>query len=224
MHSQALSVPLELPARGQAPEWVELLPLGPTIKGRDGRQWLNDRPDEVVAAFSTANEPVLIDYEHASELAAPEGKPAPAAGWLSQLAVRGGGSVWGRVEWTPRAAQMISDREYRFLSPCFSYDRQTNRIVRLLSVGLTNRPNLALVALNRLLARGAGQAMVVNTANPAPAAMAGITPEDAAKIQHAFGHTPEDLQRWAPPSTEITTISEKDAATLRHLFGEDWRG
>jgi phage I-like protein len=130
-----------------APEWVELLPVGPDIVGRDGRSWRIADP-AVVIADSAVNGAIHIDYEHASETKAAKGDEAPAAGWVNGMEVRDG-AIWGRVEWTPRAGAMISAREYRFLSPVFVFDTSTRQILSIVSAGLTNRPNLDMTALNR---------------------------------------------------------------------------
>lgn len=37
------------------------------------------------------------------------------------------GAIWGRVEWTERAAAAIRAREYRFLSPSFGFDKPRSR-------------------------------------------------------------------------------------------------
>jgi phage I-like protein len=87
-----------------------------------------------------------IDYDHATDFGAPEGRPAPAAGWIRELEVRGGG-VWGRVEWTARAASSIVAREYRYVSPVFQFDPKDGSVTRLLRAGLTNNPNLHLTAI-----------------------------------------------------------------------------
>ncbi len=92
--------------------------------------------------------PLHVDYEHASEVRAPKGEEAPAAGWIDKLEVRDG-RIWAHVDWTPRASAMIAEREYRFISPTFWFDSNTLRIVGLVSVALTNRPNLTMTALNR---------------------------------------------------------------------------
>ncbi len=144
----ALNFELPQADNGQ-PEWIPLLPAGQTITGRDGRSWLNAAPEDVVAAFVADGKPMPLDWEHATELKAPKGEPAPAAGWIVELALREDGSLWGRVEWTPRGALAVTSREYRFISPVFIFDRATDLIVKLTSVGLTNRPNLHLPALNR---------------------------------------------------------------------------
>ena len=87
-----------------------------------------------------------IDYDHATDFGAPEGRPAPAAGWIRELEVRGG-AVWGRVEWTTRAASSIVAREYRYVSPVFQFDPKDGVVTRLLRAGLTNNPNLHLTAI-----------------------------------------------------------------------------
>lgn len=144
---QRLALNVELPA-GELPEWVELLPAGEMVMGRDGRTWRNSNPHGVVEQFVARNVDLVIDWEHASEHRAPNGQDAPAAGWVKELAVREG-AVWGRVEWTEKAGEQLQRKEYRYLSPVFLFTRDENQIVRLSSAGLTNQPNLALKALNQ---------------------------------------------------------------------------
>lgn len=141
---------IALPA--EPPEWVQLVPLG-TIQGRDGRAWhLADRAaaEQVVRntqAFAGAMR-LVVDYDHQSDFAAvPKvGGTAPAAGWIEELQVRDDG-IYGRVEWTAPAAQRLQAREYRYLSPVFSH-LADGQVTKLLRAGLTNKPNVDLVALN----------------------------------------------------------------------------
>ncbi len=132
---------------GQAPEWIELIPAG-RVSGRDGRKWNNDRPDTIVAAFNANGADLVIDVEHATEHKAPGGDPAPAVGWIGALENRGG-AIWGRAEWTQSGRAAIENREYRYISPVFLFEKKTSRITQLLSAGLTNMPNLRLAALNQ---------------------------------------------------------------------------
>lgn len=134
-------------AEGVAPDWVQLLPSGPKITGRDGRAWFLNDPQDVITAFQQREIPICVDFEHSSEHRAPQGLDAPAAGWITQLEIRDG-EIWGNVEWTPKAAQQIADREYRFLSPVFTYQKAGKQIIALVSAGLTNQPNLSMTALN----------------------------------------------------------------------------
>ncbi|EPB4371650.1 phage protease [Citrobacter freundii] len=137
----------ELAGGGNAPEWVELLPAGPEIRGVDGRVWTLKNPHSLVKAFSARGIALVIDYEHATEVSAPKGQEAPAAGLIDEVTVRDDGSIWGKVEWTERASKAIAAREYRYLSPAFRYSPD-GEITRFSSIALTNKPNLELTALN----------------------------------------------------------------------------
>ena len=130
------------------PEWVELLPPGTVVAGRDGRRWVNDRPEAILTAFRANRADLPLDWEHSTALLAPAGHPAPAAGWVRELELRDGG-IWGRVEWTERGRQSVESREYRYVSPVIDFERHSNRIVRISSVALTNSPNLQIGALNQ---------------------------------------------------------------------------
>src|ERR1700722_11160470 len=130
------------------PEWIELLPPG-EFEGRDGRgPFRLSNPDRVIAATRALqmDAGLPIDYDHATDFGAPEGRPAPAAGWICDLEVRGG-AVWGRVEWTTRAQSSIVAREYWYVSPVFQFDPKDGVVTRLLRAGLTNNPNLHLTAI-----------------------------------------------------------------------------
>ena len=90
---------------------------------------------------------MLVDYDHASELAAPEGKGrALAAGWIKNLRAESDG-IWGTIEWTPQAKAELAARQYRYISPYFRVNKTTREVTRLVSAGLTNTPNLDLPAL-----------------------------------------------------------------------------
>jgi phage I-like protein len=132
-----------LPDDGSVPEWVHLIPAG-RFSGRDGRGPYTLDAASVKRHF----EPQAIDYEHQSSYARINGQPAPAAGWVQEIDIKPDG-VWGRVEWTSRAAAHIAAKEYRFLSPVFNYEGKTGRVAALSGAALTNQPNLHLTALNR---------------------------------------------------------------------------
>ena len=142
------SAPSDQAAAAAAPEWIELLPAG-VFFGRDGRgPFRLDDPKAVIDSTLAMqmNAGLPIDYDHATDFGAPEGRPAPAAGWIRDLEVRDG-AVWGRVEWTARAASSIVAREYRYVSPVFQFDPKDGCVTRLLRAGLTNNPNLHLTAI-----------------------------------------------------------------------------
>jgi phage I-like protein len=130
-------------------QWIHLLPAG-TIQTRDYRgPWKLTNPSAVIQASREAagRLKMPIDYDHAIDLATPNGAPAPAAGWIDALQSRADG-IWGRVEWTPRAAQQLLHREYRYLSPVLELADDRRTVTSILRASLTNIPNLPqLVAL-----------------------------------------------------------------------------
>lgn len=131
---------------GTVPEWVELIPAGQVV-GRDGRAWNNHQPQGILDAFAALAMDLPVDLEHSTELKAPKGEPAPAAGWIKALEMRDG-AIWGRVEWNPIGKDLVGSRQYRYLSPVILYQKDSGLIAGLTSVALTNRPNLNLQALN----------------------------------------------------------------------------
>jgi phage I-like protein len=131
---------------GTAPDWVQLTPPGPVIVGRDGRAWKMSDAEAVAAAYDPGKEP-QIDIEHSSQQLAPQGLPAPAVGWIAEIAVRDG-ALWGRVNWTADGAAAVASRAYRYLSPAFRFDPKTGEVLQIVSAGLTNTPNFEMAALN----------------------------------------------------------------------------
>ncbi|MCL2076060.1 MAG: phage protease [Betaproteobacteria bacterium] len=153
----------------EMPEWepgndltqVHLIPAG-NFTGRDGRGPNFLDAEAVTNAFTAMGMSLAIDYEHQSIHTANNGQPAPAAGWITAIEAREDG-LWGTVEWTDKAAEMIKEREYRYLSPVFKYEINTGRVIALVGAGLTNHPNLHLTAINRALLTDASLSTSIHT-------------------------------------------------------------
>ncbi len=125
--------------------WHLLLPAG-EVKCRDGRgPFVNDAL-AILKAFADWGMPVDVDYHHQSLSAEGKNGLVPSAGSVVELDNRDG-EIWGRFEWTEAATEAIAAKEAKFVSPVFDYDK-TNRITQLVSVGLTNLPNLYLTPLS----------------------------------------------------------------------------
>lgn len=182
------------------PEWVELIPAG-AFFGRDGRgPYTLDRA-AVLAAFVQGGIDLPIDYEHQTLEAEAKAGPVPAAGWIKELQARDG-ALWGRVEWTPKAAELIAAREYRFLSPVFRHDKQ-GRILALEGAGLTHYPNLDLTPV----ANRKGDAMDL-----APIAEALGAPADAdVATLAAHAKTLKETAARQPDPTEWVPIAQHQA-------------
>lgn len=142
---------------------VLLIPYG-AFRAFDGRpkglaSWImeKDNARAVIQAASARKNDFVIDYEHQTLESAKNGQPAPAAGWFKRLEWREGKGLFALdVQWTPRAQAHIINKEYRYLSPVFTFDR-TGNVTSILSAGLTNAPAIdtmpALVAPALVAAR-----------------------------------------------------------------------
>ncbi|MEW6250018.1 MAG: phage protease, partial [Planctomycetota bacterium] len=198
---------IDLHASADAPpEWVELIPAG-VFSGRDGRGPYRLDAEAVLTAFAEGGIDLPIDYEHQSLAADDKAGPVPAAGWIKALEVRDG-ALWGRVQWTPRAAELIAAREYRFLSPVFRHVQ--GRVVALAGAGLVHYPNLDLTPV----ANRQGDAMS-DPIDLAPIAEALGAPADADAAQlvaHAANlrrrADSPDPAAWVPMSQHKAVADE----------------
>jgi phage I-like protein len=136
------------PTSTEAPDWIHLLPPNGYAATDDKRgPYSISDPEAIIALSFSQGDRLPIDQDHATDLAAPKGLPAPARGWITAMEARTDG-VWGKVEWTREGAAMVADRAYRAISPVIVHDK-AKRVVAILRASLVNRPNLkGLVALN----------------------------------------------------------------------------
>lgn len=128
--------------------WYALIPPGQQIIGRDGRRFTNPNPQIIIDQFTANGADLPVDIEHATELKAPHGEPAPAYGWIKEVRLSDTGAIEGLIEWTEQGQAMVDSKQYRYLSPVFYFSKDNLAIIKLTSAGLTNQPNLYLTALN----------------------------------------------------------------------------
>jgi len=195
-------------------EWIELIPAG-IFRTNDGRgPFYNSDPQAVIRLSRQLMKGGLpIDFDHAIDRAAPQGLPAPAAGWIRDFRVVAG-AIQGRVEWTARGAAALSDRTYRFISPVFSFDRpegagadaMTGRVLLIQRAALTNNP-----ALDQLPAIAASRLVELSADEKRNCAVMGIAERDyaaeKARRQNLYG------TRTATPAATATL----DAIIARQL-------
>jgi phage I-like protein len=126
------------------PARIQLLPSG-VFSGIDGRGPY--RVTDMTGLIAASTGPIIIDINHATDLAAVAGLEAPAVGRVTGLVPGEDGSLWAEVIWGPRGEQALKHREYWGISPVFDRD-EAGTVLRLLRASLTNIPNLRLAALN----------------------------------------------------------------------------
>ena len=132
--------------------WVQVTPCGEFPHGGAGVTQVIDREacDRIAADFngrkSDANFPgVLVDFDHFS---LDTGKSSEAAGWISDLESRDTG-LWARVRWSDAGLSAVRGGRFRLMSPVFPPPSACEdlgggkiRPVKLVSVALTNEPNI----------------------------------------------------------------------------------
>lgn len=131
-----------LPAQTDASSglWLPLIPASGDFSGRDGRGWTVDDAEAIIA---NTERPFILDADHTSE----NGDDTSASGWFTDLKVEDD-FIKGFLGLNSRGQTAIADKQYKYYSPAFLVDPKTNAVVALVSVGLTNKPNLDVPALN----------------------------------------------------------------------------
>jgi phage I-like protein len=103
---------------GKPVSWMETARTGKFVSNRYGRFQITEKDlSDAEKNINKANGTVPVDYDH---LIMHVSKPGDgiAAGWFQKAELRNGGKqLFGLIEWTPRAAEHIRNREYRFCSP-----------------------------------------------------------------------------------------------------------
>ncbi|WP_439523179.1 phage protease [Marivita sp.] len=138
-------IPLpELGADGTAPEWIQILPATQgVLETYDARgPYRIDDIDAVIATSfaQSRNGKIPIDQDHAIAKAAPQGNPAPARGWITEMQARDDG-LYAKVKWTKSGAELVSDASYGSVSPVLMHTKD-KRVVFIREVSLVNRQNL----------------------------------------------------------------------------------
>ncbi len=126
--------------QGVIPEEIQVIPAGKHDTPKGTYELTHESAAEVIAHFERQQNDMVIDYEHQT-LADPPVE-APAAGWIKKLVNKGADGVWAVVEWTEKARQYITNKEYKYVSPVFFKRKIDNVVVRLINVALTNAPNI----------------------------------------------------------------------------------
>lgn len=115
---------------------IQILPYG-WVETDKGKFLVDEQAiDLIMQEFAAKKNDKVIDYEHQTL----DDVIAPAAAWIKQLVNKGKDGLWGEVEWTPRAAEFVKNKEYRYLSPVVFARKSDGRAVVLHSCGLTNTP------------------------------------------------------------------------------------
>ena len=118
-----------------APETITVLPLGHVVSSKGEFDVDEGSFQAMKAQIAQRGVDLVVDYEHQTL----KGVEAPAAGWVKELKLEDGNIV-AVVEWTPRGAEYLKNREYRYLSPVVNVRKTDKKAIGLHSLALTNTP------------------------------------------------------------------------------------
>jgi len=141
LHGTSIYSPILLKENSAVPNAVQVLRVGKFKHPKYGAfeitsQTLSDMKSNFDNKIRGVD--MAFDYFHDSD--------KEASAWVKKLELREGNTeLWAEVDWTPKAARILSERELRYFSPDFSFNwvdpekGSTHQNV-LFGGGLTNRP------------------------------------------------------------------------------------
>lgn len=204
----ALCRSLPSDTNGDSGIWLPLIPIG-AFAGRDGRSWTNSNPDQVVKNTAL---PFILDIDHASEITA----NTEASGWITELKIENN-HILGLLELNALGKRAIKDKRYKFYSPAFNTTKD-GVVHALCSVGLTNKPNLDVPALNTTtqkkddpMLKALLAALGLSEDTDQTAALDAIK---ALKDGKAAPQTP-DLNHFVPQATHSQVVTELNTANAK---------
>ena len=132
-------------SEGDVIENVHISPIG-NFNGSDSDgnpvpETIDRESLEALAEKLNDGDEVLFDADHQSTRAG-EGRNTRAAGWFSKFFVDPVKGLFGRLKLTNWGKELISGREYRYVSPTFGLD-ENGKPVELYSIAATNTPAFA---------------------------------------------------------------------------------
>ena len=153
---------------------------------------------------------VLVDADHSSETST----NTAAMGWVTKLYVDPEKGLMAEIEPTSLGAEKINGKVYRFVSGAWTLD-DDNRPQELVSIGLTNKPNLPVAPMINAQAKAAKKEEPGT--QPANDGGKGVTADDPSAAANAEGEGKkgEGENADTPPAGEVAqTAAEgaKDAA------------
>ena len=117
------------------PDLIAVIPKG-HVESRKGDFIVDDESFRMINnQFLGRRLDLVIDYEHQTL----HDVQAPAAGWITEL-INGDDAIMAKVNWTPKGAEYLKNKEYRYLSPVIITRKNDKKVIALHSAALTNTP------------------------------------------------------------------------------------
>lgn len=118
---------------------LRISPIG-KVTGIDGRVFQIDGQAVLARLIATELE-LVLNVWHASN--------GEAAGWFTQFELKDDG-IYASLELNESGTELLEAKKYKYLSPEYLVDYDTNEVMHIVGVGLVNQPNLLNEALNNI--------------------------------------------------------------------------
>ena len=209
---------IQLAPKGEYPQFVD----DPDHPGQQNEvvQIIDDQ--SIKTLVDNFKDKVLVDADHSSETST----NTRAYAWVTKLYVDPEKGLMAEIEPTTVGAAAINGKEYRFVSGAWTLD-DDGRPVELVSIGLTNKPNLPVAPMiNAQGAKGndagdgnpnAGNAAV--TQKKSPEANAPATKNDDAQS----AANPDGSHKAAEEEAAAKAAAEAEAIEKKRKFDMDIR-
>jgi phage I-like protein len=125
---------------GEPPTEIQLFAAGTNATSKGDFVFDAESARDVMLAFASHGADRLPFDSHHLMLTSDNPEAKKALGWFVPKVSAEGALLASDIQWTPKTAQALKDREYRFHSPAIAFDAKTRRIRRLVNVALTNLP------------------------------------------------------------------------------------
>jgi hypothetical protein len=143
-----------------AKRWIQIAPFGEFPHPAGVVQVIDAAAVKAMADSFDPDRKALIDFDHYSDLSNAQKEavddagvalPSEAAGWIEDVEAREDG-LYGLANFNRAGERAIGDEKYRFVSPvwlrrdCEAAGEGRLRPMKLSKVGLTNEPNIRVIA------------------------------------------------------------------------------
>jgi len=144
-------IPLPVSATGEPPTEMRLFHAGANDTTKGVYHFTAESAASIMAEFTARGVEKMADYNHASipqvrddgTERPPTAEEGRASCWY-HLELRGPSDapeLWAvGIKWTPDALKYVTNRDYRYTSNAFLFDRKSNAVTRYLNFGLVNDP------------------------------------------------------------------------------------
>lgn len=199
---------IQLAPAGEYPQFVDSTDDNGNATQKEVVQILDDKAMQtMVANFDKAKDEaeakgqkygVLVDADHSSETST----NTAAMGWVTKLFIDPEKGLMAEIEPTSLGAEKINGKVYRFVSGAWTLD-DDNRPQELVSIGLTNRPNLPVAPMTN--------AAKANNGEPS-----GTQPSDGEGVtkQTQVANADADTAESAKETTTTETTTQEGAINM----------